>query len=112
MKYAIVLGSGVIIPIQVFMKTGSGIQKLIGGDTQTHRQHGNRILLLLFFQNKESGLKSNQLRYLRRKEQEILRYRMLYTKQTEYQKREKKTERKYKGFEHQIQKINIYSTML
>jgi hypothetical protein len=27
-----------------------------GGDTQTHRQHGDRISLLLFFQNKESKL--------------------------------------------------------
>jgi hypothetical protein len=32
------------------------IQKLIGGDTQTHRQHGDRISLLLFFKNKESRL--------------------------------------------------------
>jgi hypothetical protein len=27
------------------------------GDKQTHRQHGNRISLLLFFQNKKNRLK-------------------------------------------------------
>jgi hypothetical protein len=27
------------------------------GDTQTQRKHGDHIRLLLFFQNKESGLK-------------------------------------------------------
>jgi hypothetical protein len=43
--------------IPSFIKTGSGIQKLIGGDAQTHRQHGDRINLLLCFQNKESRLK-------------------------------------------------------
>jgi hypothetical protein len=32
-----------------FIKIGSPIQKLIGGDTQTHRQHGERISLLSFF---------------------------------------------------------------
>jgi hypothetical protein len=42
-----------------FIKIGSGIQKLIGDDTQTHkhRQHCDLISLLLFFQNKESRLK-------------------------------------------------------
>jgi hypothetical protein len=35
MKYAVVMGSGVIIHIPSFIKIGSGIQKLIGGDTQT-----------------------------------------------------------------------------
>jgi hypothetical protein len=38
------------------IKIGSGIQGLIGGDSQTHRQHGDLISLLLFFQNKESRL--------------------------------------------------------
>jgi hypothetical protein len=27
------------------------------GDSQTHRQYGDRLRLFLFFQNKESGLK-------------------------------------------------------
>jgi hypothetical protein len=34
MKYAVEVGSGAIIYIQ---KTGSGIQKMTGGDTQTER---------------------------------------------------------------------------
>jgi hypothetical protein len=45
------------IRIPNFIKIGSGIQKLVGGGTQTHRQHGDRISLFLFFQNKESRLK-------------------------------------------------------
>jgi hypothetical protein len=57
MKYAVDMGSGAVIYIPSFIKTGSGIQTLIGGDTQTHRQHGDRISLLLVFQNKESGIK-------------------------------------------------------
>jgi hypothetical protein len=35
MKYAVEMGAGVIIYILSFIKIGSGIQKLIGGDTQT-----------------------------------------------------------------------------
>jgi hypothetical protein len=42
-----------------FIKTGSGIQKIMGGgrDSQTHRYHGNLISLLSFFYNKESRLR-------------------------------------------------------
>jgi hypothetical protein len=40
-----------------FIKIGSVIQKLIRGNSQTHRHHGYRINLLSFFQNKESRLK-------------------------------------------------------
>jgi hypothetical protein len=57
MKYAVEMGSGAMMQIPSFIKIGSGIQKLIWRDTQTHRQHGDRISLLLFFQNKESMLK-------------------------------------------------------
>jgi hypothetical protein len=32
------MGSGAVINIPSFIKIGSGIQKLIGGDTQTHTQ--------------------------------------------------------------------------
>jgi hypothetical protein len=54
MKYAVEMGSGAMIYITSFTKMGLGIQKLIGGihrhtDTQTHRQHGECISLLLFF---------------------------------------------------------------
>jgi hypothetical protein len=48
MKYAVEVGSGATIYIPSFIKIGSGIQKLIRGDTQTHRQHGD-INLPLFF---------------------------------------------------------------
>jgi hypothetical protein len=37
MKYAVEMGSGAMIYIPSFIKIGSGIQKLIRGDTQTHR---------------------------------------------------------------------------
>jgi hypothetical protein len=47
MKYDIEMGSGLI-------KIFSGIQKLIRGESQTHRQHGDIRSPLLFFQNKES----------------------------------------------------------
>jgi hypothetical protein len=48
MKYAVEMGSGAIIYIASFVKFGQGIQKLIWGDSQTHkhRQHGDRISLL------------------------------------------------------------------
>jgi hypothetical protein len=48
------MGSGAMIHIPSFIKIGSGIQKLRGGgDSQTHRQHGDLISLILFFKNKE-----------------------------------------------------------
>jgi hypothetical protein len=57
MKYVIQMGSGAMICIPSIMNIGSGIQKLKAvGDTQTQRQDGDRISLLLFFQYKESRL--------------------------------------------------------
>jgi hypothetical protein len=57
MKYAVELGSCVTMYTSSSIKTGSGIQKLMGeGDSQTHRQHGGLVSLFLFFQNKESWL--------------------------------------------------------
>jgi hypothetical protein len=38
MKYAVEMASGAMIYIPSSIKIGSGIQKLIKGDTQTHRQ--------------------------------------------------------------------------
>jgi hypothetical protein len=55
MKYPAEMSSGATIYIQHFTKTGSGIKKLTWGDT--HRQHGDRISLLLLFQNKESRVR-------------------------------------------------------
>jgi hypothetical protein len=48
MKYAIEIGSGAMKYIPSFIKIDSGIQKLIRGDTQTHRQHCDLINLLLY----------------------------------------------------------------
>jgi hypothetical protein len=47
MKYAVEIGSGAVIYIPSFIKTCSGIGKLMGGGI--HRQHGGRISLLSFF---------------------------------------------------------------
>jgi hypothetical protein len=57
MKYTVEMGSGAKVYIPIFIKTGSGIRKLIGWITQT--QNGDRIGPLSCFQNKESRLKSN-----------------------------------------------------
>jgi hypothetical protein len=57
MKYTIEIGSGVMIHILSFMKTGSSIQKLIAGDTRTHRQQGDLISLFLFFKARRVGYK-------------------------------------------------------
>jgi hypothetical protein len=48
MKYVVWMGSGGKIYISSLITIGLGIQKLIGWDTQTYRQHGNLISLLLF----------------------------------------------------------------
>jgi hypothetical protein len=51
------MGSGAMIYVPSFIKIGSGVQKLIGGDTQTHTHRKQRDLIsLLSFQNKESRL--------------------------------------------------------
>jgi hypothetical protein len=60
MKYAIQMGPDAMIYIQSFINIGSGIQKLIVGDIQSHKTHrwyGDCISLLLCFHNKESGIK-------------------------------------------------------
>jgi hypothetical protein len=48
------MGLGAMIYIPRFIKIGSSIQKLIRGDSQTHRQPA------FIFQNEESGLKKNK----------------------------------------------------
>jgi hypothetical protein len=60
MNYAVEMGSGAMIYIPSFTKTFSGIQKLMGGGG-IHRQHGDLISLLLFFQNMESMPKIAEL---------------------------------------------------
>jgi hypothetical protein len=49
MEYAVEMGSSVMIHVPSFIKISSDIQKLTGRggkDSQTHRQHGDRIALL------------------------------------------------------------------
>jgi hypothetical protein len=53
MKYAAEMDLGAMIYIPSFRKIGSGIRKF----PQTYKQQGDLISLLLFFQNKEGGLK-------------------------------------------------------
>jgi hypothetical protein len=65
MKYAVEMGSGAMIYIPSFIKTGSGIQMLMEGIHRQHGQYGDLISMLLFFQNKGSRLK-------------ILKYKILY----------------------------------
>jgi hypothetical protein len=63
MKYAVEMSSGALIYIPSFIHIGSGIQKLMEGKTQTHRQHGDLISLLLFFLNKESRLRIDNVMF-------------------------------------------------
>jgi hypothetical protein len=42
------IGSGAVTHIPSFIRNGSGIQKLKGGDSQTNREHGDLISLVLF----------------------------------------------------------------
>jgi hypothetical protein len=46
MNYVVEMGLVAVICISSFIKIGSGIQKLMAGDTQIHRQDGDRIRLL------------------------------------------------------------------
>jgi hypothetical protein len=53
MKYAVEVGSYAMIYTPSSMKIGSGVETLLGGDTHadtdTHRQQGDIISILLFF---------------------------------------------------------------
>jgi hypothetical protein len=49
MKYTVEMGSGAMIYTPSFIRIDSVIQKLIRGDSQIPRQHGDVINLLLFF---------------------------------------------------------------
>jgi hypothetical protein len=57
MKYAVETGSGAMICIPGIMKTGSGIQKYLGGDKQTRRQHGYLISLLFCLRDSKFNAK-------------------------------------------------------
>jgi hypothetical protein len=57
MKYAVGMGSVVMMYIPSLIKIGSDILTLIKGDTQIHRQQS--FIISLLFLNKESRLKIN-----------------------------------------------------
>jgi hypothetical protein len=56
-NWAVEMGSGAMTYAPSFIKIGSGIQKLIGGDTQTHthRQQHDLISLIYFFKGRKVG---------------------------------------------------------
>jgi hypothetical protein len=58
MKYAVEMGSVAVIYVPSIINTVSGIQKLLGGDTQTQRQDRDCINLLFYFQNRDSRQKN------------------------------------------------------
>jgi hypothetical protein len=43
------MGSGALIYVPSFIKNGSGVQKLIRGETQTHTHGQQRDLISLFY---------------------------------------------------------------
>jgi hypothetical protein len=55
------MGSGAMIYKPSFIKIGSGIQRLGGGYTYRHRQQGDLISLLVFFQAKKEHLLPSSL---------------------------------------------------
>jgi hypothetical protein len=62
MKQIIEMGSDAMIYTPSFIKIASSIQKFMGRgkvDSQTHREHGDFISILLFFHNNESSLKKD-----------------------------------------------------
>jgi hypothetical protein len=59
MKYAVEMSSSAMIYMPSFIQIGSGTQNLLRGiHIQTHIQQGDLKSLLLFFQNKESRVKT------------------------------------------------------
>jgi hypothetical protein len=65
-KYHIELVSCAMIYIPSSVKIGSGVQTLIGGDTQTHRHTARLSHKHTFFRNMQSRLKSKCEFYLER----------------------------------------------
>jgi hypothetical protein len=57
MKYAVEMGSGTIMYTYIpsFIKIGSGIQKLIRRDTQTHTAWRSHKLISIFFKIRKEG---------------------------------------------------------
>jgi hypothetical protein len=55
MKYAVQMGSGAIIYTQSLIKTGSGIQKFTGGDSQTPTARRSHKPFFIFFKIRKVG---------------------------------------------------------
>jgi hypothetical protein len=54
MEYSVDMDQDVKIYTPSFIKIGSSIQKFMRwGDTQIHRQHGDHISIISFFENNE-----------------------------------------------------------
>jgi hypothetical protein len=49
------MGSGAVKYVPSFIKIGSGVQKLIGGYRDTHREQRDLISLLYFFKIRKAG---------------------------------------------------------
>jgi hypothetical protein len=62
MKDAVKKGSDAMMYISSFMNSNCDNQKLMRGGIETHRQHCDFIILLVFFQNKGSKKKFGILR--------------------------------------------------
>jgi hypothetical protein len=54
MKYAVEMGSGGMTYVPSFINIDSGLQNLLGWNTQIYRQQDDLLSLFLFLQNKES----------------------------------------------------------
>jgi hypothetical protein len=52
MKYTVKVGTDAMIYILSFIRTDLGIQKLLVGDTQTHKKQRDFIRLLVFLNKK------------------------------------------------------------
>jgi hypothetical protein len=49
MKYTIEMGAGAMIYVPSFIKTGSGIQKLIGANSHKHGHTDNMLISKAYF---------------------------------------------------------------
>jgi hypothetical protein len=56
MRYAVEMGSGAMMYIPSFIKIGSGIQKLMVGDTQTHKLMGGIYEVALKWGSRDSAI--------------------------------------------------------
>jgi hypothetical protein len=72
MKYAIEIGSGAIVYVPRFIKNVSGIQKMMGGYTDT-QEDTDCISLFLFFLNKEGRLKGGSCFCLKHRDHKLSR---------------------------------------